>query len=183
MNKLESIKLFNDLQQVSKKYSNLELKNNEKELEDNKKFNSLIQFYKSNINQIKERAHLISKETKEELKNSNSKDIYKTLIQLNNFASEKYKSLSLSNMDLESTTVKAVMLTTIDELIIINESIKNRDYIKDKNTYFYIYEKIIINSFMTFLALKDMNIEKNKIDNLSQAILSQIQTLSFISLY
>lgn len=182
MNKLESIKLFNDLQQVSKKYSNLELKNTEKELEDNKKFNSLIQFYKSNINQIKERAHFISKQTREELKNSNSKDIYETLIQLNNFASDKYKSLNLSDMDIESTTVKAIMLTTIDELTLINESIKNKDYLKDKNAYFYIYEKIIINSFMTFLALKDMDIEKTKIDNLSQAILSQIQTLSFISL-
>ncbi|MEG2788968.1 MAG: hypothetical protein RR942_14235, partial [Romboutsia sp.] len=61
-------------------------------------------------------------------------------------------------------------------------SIRNKEYLLDKNTYFYIYEKITINSFMIFLALKDMDIEKLKIDNLSQAILSQIQILSFISI-
>ncbi|MEG1310985.1 MAG: hypothetical protein RSD47_03155 [Romboutsia sp.] len=182
MKKLESIKLFQDLQQVSNKYKSLEFKNNAKEIEDNKKLTSLIKFYQSNINQIKERANFISIQAREELKNSNYNDIYKMLLQLNNFANDNYKILKSSNMDIESTSTKAVILTTIDELMLINNSIRNKEYLLDKNTYFYIYEKITINSFMIFLALKDMDIEKLKIDNLSQAILSQIQILSFISI-
>jgi len=54
--------------------------------------------------------------------------------------------------------------------------------LKDKNTYFYIYEKIVINAFMTFLALKDMDIETEKRNSLSQAIFSQIKALSIISM-
>ena len=38
------------------------------------------------------------------------------------------------------------------------------------------------NAFLNFLVLKDMNIDKNKIESLSQAILSQIQCLSLISM-
>lgn len=182
MNKLESLKLFQDLQLISTKYTTLKLKDNDKEVEDNRKLNSLLEFYKSNINQIKERSNFVSKQTRDELKNSNSKDIYKATIDFNNFANEKYNFIKSSDMGIESTTVKAVMLSTVDELVLINKSIQNKEYLKDKNTYFYIYEKIVINAFMTFLALKDMNIETEKINNLSQAILSQIQTLSIISM-
>ena len=182
MNKLESLKLFQDIQLVSTKYTTLKLKDNDKEVEDNRKLNSLLEFYKSSLDQIKERSHFVSKQTRDELKNASSKDIYKALIDLNNFAYNKYEFIKNSDMDLESTTVKAVMLSTVDELTLINESIRNKEYLKDKNTYFYIYEKIVINAFMTFLALKDMDIETEKRNNLSQAILSQIQTLSIISM-
>ena len=182
MNKLESLKLFQNLQLVSTKYTHLNLKDNDKEVEDNRKLNSLLEFYKSNINQIKEKSHFVSKQTIDELKNSSSKNIYKALMDLNNFASEKYNFIKDNNMDIESTTVKAVMLSTVDELVLINESIKNKDYLKDKNTYFYIYEKIVINAFMTFLALKDMDIETEKRNSLSQAIFSQIKILSIISM-
>lgn len=182
MNKLESLKLFQDLQLVSTKYTTLKLKDNNKEVEDNRKLNSLLEFYKANLNQIKERSNFISKQTRDELKNANSKDIYKALVDLNNFAYNKYVFIKNSDMDIESTTVKAVMLATVDELVLINESIKNKEYLKDKNTYFYIYEKIVVNAFMTFLALKDMDIEDKKRNSLSQAILSQIQTLSIVSM-
>jgi hypothetical protein len=182
MNKLESLKLFQNLQLISTKYTHLELKDNDKEIEDNRKLNSLLQFYKSNINQIKEKSQFISNQTIYELKNFSSKDTYKTLIDLNNFASEKYNFIKENNMDIESTTVKAIMLSTIDELVLINESIKNKDYLQDKDTYFYIYEKIVINAFMTFLALKDMDIEIEKRNNLSQAIFNQIKVLSIISI-
>lgn len=182
MNKLESLKLFQNLQLVSTKYTHLKLKDNDKEVEDNKKLNSLLESYKSNINLIKEKSHFVSKQTIDELKNSNSTDIYKALMDLNNSASEKYNFIKDNNMDIESTTVKAVMLSIVDELVLINESIKNKDYLKDKNTYFYIYEKVVINAFMTFLALKDMDIETKKRNILSQAIFSQIKTLSIISM-
>lgn len=182
MNKLESLKLFQDLQLVSTKYTHLKLKDNDKEVEDNRKLNSLLEFYKSNINQIKEKSHFVSSQTRDELKNFSSQDIYKALTDLNNFASEKYNFIKASNMDIESTTIKAVMLSTVDELVLINESIKNKDYLKDKDTYFYIYEKIISSAFMTFLALKDMDIETEKRNSLSQAIFSQIKTLSIISM-
>ncbi|MGL4913621.1 MAG: hypothetical protein ACRC3Y_14455 [Romboutsia sp.] len=182
MNKLESLKLFQDIQLVSTKYTTLKLKDNDKEVEDNRKLNSLLEFYKSSLDKIKERSHFVSKQTRDELKNASSKDIYKALIDLNNFANSKYKFVKNSDMDIESTTVKAVMLSTVDELTLINESIRNKEYLKDKNTYFYIYEKIVINAFMTFLALKDMDIETEKRNSLSQGILSQIQTLSIISM-
>ncbi len=117
-----------------------------------------------------------------ELKNESSENINKALIDLNNFAYDKYLFIKNSAIDIESTTVNAVMFSTVDELILINRSIEKKEYLEDKNTYFYIYEKILINSFMTFLALKDMDIENKKRNNLSQAILSQIKTLSIISM-
>ncbi len=176
MNKLYEIKLFKDLQEISNKYINLNLKDNE--IDDNKKIQELINNYKSNIDSIKKRANLISKQTREGTKDSTLKDIYLAGLELNAFASNKYNEIMISNMDIESTPVKAVLLTTLDEL-----NIKNKEYIKDKNNYFYIYEKITINAFMNFLVLKDIeSIEKIKIEKLSQAILSQIQTLSLISM-
>lgn len=181
MNKLYEIKLFKDLKKVSNRYINLNLKSNE--INDNKKIQELINNYKSNMDSIKERAHFISKQTREKVKGSKLKDIYLAGLELNSFASEKYNEIMVSNMDIESTPAKAVLLTTLDELDLINKSIKNKDYIKDKSTYFYIYEKITINAFMNFLALKDFeSIEKIKIEKLSQGILSQIQTLSLISM-
>lgn len=181
MNKLYEIKLFKDLQEVSNKYINLNLKDNE--INDNKKIQELINNYKSNMDSIKKRANLISKQTREGTKDSTLKDIYLAGLELNAFASNKYNEIMISNMDIESTPVKAVLLTTLDELNLINKSIKNKEYIKDKNNYFYLYEKITINAFMNFLVLKDIeSIEKIKIEKLSQAILSQIQTLSLISM-
>jgi hypothetical protein len=182
MNNLESLKLFQDLQLVSTKYTTLKLKDTEKELQDNKKLNSLLEFYKSSIDEIKEKSNFVSKQTRDELRNASCKDIYKALIDLNNLAYDKYLFVKNSAIDIESTTIKAVMLSTVDELILINKSIKNKEYLEDKNTYLYIYEKILVNSFMTFLALKDMDIENEKRNNLSQAILSQIKTLSIISM-
>ncbi|MGL5346452.1 MAG: hypothetical protein ACRDA3_03820 [Peptostreptococcaceae bacterium] len=180
MNKLESIQLYKDIQSIPSKYTDLQLKDNPKEIEDNLKLRSLLQFYKDKLDLIKERAHFVSKQTKDELVNKDSKDIYKALIDLNNFSLQKYNTLKKDKI--ESTPVKAVMYSTIDELTLINESIRNKEYTKDKSTYFYIYEKIAINAFMTFLALKDMDIDQNIINNLSQAVLSQIQTLAIISM-
>ena len=180
MNKLESIKLFQDIQLVSEKYKHLELENNKSELEVNLKLQSLIQFYKSKIDELKSRANFISRQTRDELKNSNSKDIYKASIDLNNFAHQKYNALKESNID--SIAINLMIQPTIDELILVNDSIRNKDYLKNKNTYFYIYEKIVTNAFMIFLALKDMDMEQDNIHNLSQGILSQIQTLSIISM-
>lgn len=180
MNNLESLKLFQDLQLVSTKYTTLNLKDTERELQDNKKLNSLLEFYKSNFDDIKEKSNFVLKQTMDELKNESAEDIYKSLVYLNNFAYDKYLFIKNSTVNIESTTVNAVMFSTVDELILINKSIKNKEYLEDKNTYFYIYEKILVNSFITFLALKDMNIENEKRNNLSQAILSQIKTLSII---
>ncbi len=53
MKNLESLKLFKDLQLVSTKYTTLKLKDTDGELQDNKKLNSLLEFYKSSIDQYK----------------------------------------------------------------------------------------------------------------------------------
>jgi hypothetical protein len=182
MKNLESLKLFKDLQLVSTKYTTLKLKDTEEELQDNKKLKSLLEFHKSNLDNIKEKSNFVLEQTMYELRNESSENINKILIDLNNFAYDKYLFIKNSAIDIESTTVNAVMFSTVDELILINRSIEKKEYLEDKNTYFYIYEKILINSFMTFLALKDMDIENEKRNNLSQAILSQIKTLSIISM-
>ncbi len=104
MDKLHKLKLFKDLQEVSNRYSQLNIENNE--IEDNKNLQELIINYKSNMDTIRKKANFISN-----------------------------------------------------------------------------YEKISINAFIIFLVLKDIkNIEKIKIEKLSQGILSQIQTLSLISI-
>lgn len=180
MNKLESLKLFQDIQLVSDKYKDWQLKDDKKDVEDNIKLKSLLKFYNDKLDDIKSRAHFVSNKTKDELKNKDSKEIYKILIDFNNFSIEKYNNLKQS--EIESTTTKAVMFSTIDELTLINESIRNKEYLTDKPTYFYVYEKIVINAFMTFLALKDMEIDQEIINSLSQSIFSQIQTLAIISM-
>lgn len=180
METLETLKLFNDIQKVSNKYKDLKLKDNGKEVDDNIKLNSLLGFYKGKMKDIKNRSNFLSKQTKDELKNKTYYDIQKVLTDLNDFAMQKYENIKKSNID--STTIMAITYATIDELVIINNSIRNKEYLDDKPTYFYIYEKVILNAFMTFLALKDMNMEKETISNLSQSIFSQLQTLSIISI-
>ena len=87
------------------------------------------------------------------------------------------------NSNIDSTTVKAVMFATIDELYLINESIRKRDYLENKNLYFNIYENVALNAFITFLSLRDMNIIKQEdLNDLSQAIFTQIQSIAISSI-
>lgn len=182
MDKLKNIKLFNDLNKVSEKYSSLPNLTEENDIKDNNKLQQLILNYRNSINDIKNRANLISKQSRDIAKNSNTKQVFDTIIDLNNFAMDKYNNI-LNNEEInESLPVQAVINSTVEELILINNSIRYKEFLKDKFSYFYIYEKIVINAFLNFLVLKDMNIDKNKINSLSQAILSQIQCLSLISM-
>ena len=182
MDKLKNIKLFNDLNKVSEKYSSLPNLTEENDIKDNNKLQQLILNYRNSINDIKNRANLISKQSRDLAKNSNSKQVFDTIIELNNFAMDKYNNILNNKENAESLPVQAVLNTTIEELVLINNSIKYKEFLKDKFSYFYIYEKIVINAFLNFLVLKDMDIDKNKIENLSQALLSQIQCLSLISM-
>ena len=182
MDKLKNIKLFNDLNKVSEKYSSLPNLTEENDIKDNNKLQQLILNYRNSINDIKNRANLISKQSRDLAKNSNSKQLFDTIIELNNFAMDKYNNILNNKENTESLPVQAVLNTTIEELVLINNSIKYKEFLKDKFSYFYIYEKIVINAFLNFLVLKDMDIDKNKIENLSQAVLSQIQCLSLISM-
>ena len=182
MDKLKNIKLFNDLNKVSSKYSSLPNLIKENDIKDNNKLQQLILNYRNSINDIKNRANLISKQSRDLAKNSNSKQVFDTIIELNNFAMDKYNNILNNKENTESLPVQAVLNTTIEELVLINNSIKYKEFLKDKFSYFYIYEKIVINAFLNFLVLKDMDIDKNKIENLSQAVLSQIQCLSLISM-
>lgn len=175
MNTLESNKLFKSIQIISNEYKNLNIEYSDK-LQD------LFLNYKSNINMLKSRVNLISSKTREESKNSSKKDIYTTAIELNNFALDKYKTLKLDAINIDDLSLRYILLNTLDELILINESIRNKDFLNDKNTYFYIYEKIVVNGFLNFLVLKDINLDSSIIECLSQGILSQIQSLSLVSL-
>lgn len=182
MDKLKNIKLFNDLNKVSEKYSSLPNLTEENDISDNNKLQQIILNYRNSMNDIKNRANLISKQSRDLAKNSNSKQVFDTIIELNNFAMDKYNNILNNKENTESLPVQAVLNTTIEELVLINNSIKYKEFLKDKFSYFYIYEKIVINAFLNFLVLKDMDIDKNKIENLSQAVLSQIQCLSLISM-
>ena len=182
MDKLKNIKLFNDLNKVSSKYTSLPNLVKEKDIKDNNKLQQLILSYRNNISDIKNRATLISKQTRDLAVNSNTKQVFDTIIDLNNFAMDKYNNILNAKEKNESLPVETVLNTTVEELVLINNSIRYKEFSKDKLSYLYIYEKIVINAFLNFLVLKDMNIDKNKIESLSQAILSQIQCLSLISM-
>lgn len=182
MKKLEDIKLFRDLEEASLKYRDLEFKNKDTEIEYNTQLQNLLISYKSQLPQIKNRYDFISKQVKDQSNYYSSKNVYNTIISLNNLVSSKCDYIKNYDLDREHTCVYAVIGSTVDELSLINNSIKNKDFLKDKHTYLYIYEKISINSFMNFLALKDMSINKNLIDALSQLVLVQIQSVALVSL-
>lgn len=182
MDKLKNIKLFNDLNKVSLKYSSLPNLVEENDIQDSCKLQKLILNYRNNIGDINNRANLISKQARDLAKDSNAKQVFDTIIDLNNFAMDKYNNILNNKENMESLPVQAVLNTTVEELVLINNSIRYKEFLKDKFSYFYIYEKIVINSFLNFLVLKDMDVDKNKIESLSQAVLSQIQCLSLISM-
>ena len=181
MYRYESLKLFNDISKISNKYKSWTLKKNSTEVKYNRILKESLNYHNSRINHIKEKYDFLSNQTKNELKNKSKDELHKILDIFNNFSYKQF--LSLKNIDIESTTVKAVMLSTIDELSIINESIRKKEYLKKQNLYFDIYEQVALSAFITFLSLKDMNIIKqNEINNLSQAIFTQIQAIAISSI-
>lgn len=182
MQKLESIKLFKDLQNISTKYINLELRNNTTEVEAYNKMQELLLVHKSQLQQIKEKSNSISMQIREEIKSNNCNNIYNNIIQLNNLFKDKCNYIKNSDMEFENTCVKITLLSTVDELSLVNESVMNKDFLSDKCNYFSIYENVIIDSFINLLVLKDMGVQISKLEALSQAVISQIQTLSLISM-
>ena len=75
------------------------------------------------------------------------------------------------------------MLSTIDELCLINKSIENKEYLENKSLYLEIYETVALNAFITFLALRDIKlIKQDDINNLSQGIFTQIQAIALSSI-
>lgn len=180
MNSIESLKLFEDLLLVDGKYSNLQLRNDIKEIESNRKLNSNLKYYHTNIDDIVDKCTFIFNKTKEDIKDLNSNEVENIIISLNNFSSKRYHLLK--DLYIESTTVKAIMHSTIDELILINESISNKEYINNKSDYLYIYNKVTTNAFATFLALKEMDLDVDAMNAFSQAIFNQIKVVSMITI-
>lgn len=177
----ETLKLLDNISKVSDKYKSWHLKDDENEVKDNRKLKVLLNYHSSRLDNIKEKYDFLYNQTKNEFKNKNTDDIHKILNSFNNFSYKKF--LVLKNSNIESTTVKAVMFATIDELSLINESIRKKDYLENKNLYFDIYENVALNAFMTFLSLRDMNIIKQEeINDLSQAIFTQIQAIAISSI-
>lgn len=181
MKKLESFKLYKDLNNVSLKYKNLNYELEENDININSKLQNNLTHYKNNIDAIKNRANLISNECRKLANNSNPNEIINTIIELNSFSKEKF-NLILNDKSKECLPIQTIIDITLEELILINTSIDKREFLDDKFNYFYMYEKVVINAFLTFLAIKDLDINKEKIEVLSQGILSQIQCLSLISM-
>lgn len=182
MQKLESIKLFKDLQNISTKYINLELRNNTTEVEAYNKMQELLLVHKSQLQQIKEKSNSISMQIREEIKSNNCNNIYNNIIQLNSLFKDKCNYIKNSDMEFENTCIKITLLSTVDKLSLVNESVMNKDFLSDKCNYFSIYENVIIDSFINLLVLKDMGVQISKLEAISQAVISQIQTLSLISM-
>ncbi len=181
MYRVKSLKLFDDISKVSDKYKSWHLKDDENEVKDNRKLKELLNNHNSMLEHIKEKYYFLSYQTKNEVKNKNKDELHKILNEFNNFSYKKFSVLKNSNI--ESTTVKAVMFATIDELSLINESIRRKDYLENKNLYFDIYENVALNTFITFLSLRDMNIIKQEyLNDLSQAIFAQIQSIAISSI-
>ena len=181
MYKVESLKLFSDISNVSNKYKSWCLKNDDKEIDDNRKLKILLNYHKSKANNIKEKYDFLSNQTINELKNKNRDELHKILNGFNNFSNQKFTLLK--NSYIESTTAKAIMLSTIDELCLINKSIENKEYLENKSLYLDIYETVALNAFITFLALRDIKlINQGDINNLSQGIFTQIQAIALSSI-
>ena len=142
MYRYESLKLFNDISKISNKYKSWTLKKNSTEVKYNRILKESLNYHNSRINHIKEKYDFLSNQTKNELKNKSKDELHKILDIFNNFSYKQF--LSLKNIDIESTTVKAVMLSTIDELSLINESIRKKEYLKKQNLYFDIYEQVAL---------------------------------------
>ena len=132
MQKLESIKLFKDLQNISTKYINLELRNNTTEVEAYNKMQELLLVHKSQLQQIKEKSNSISMQIREEIKSNNCNNIYNNIIQLNNLFKDKCNYIKNSDMEFENTCVKITLLSTVDELSLVNESVRNKDFLNDR---------------------------------------------------
>ena len=180
MNNIESLQLFKDLQLVSAKYSNIKLKNNTYEVENNRKLKSSLNHFSSKIDEINEKCEFISSKTKDDINNLSGVEIKNIIIDLNNFSSKRYNLLKEAPID--CTTTKAIMFSTLDKLSLINGSIKNKDYIKNKGSYLYLYQQITSNAFATFLALKEMDLDETIMNTLSQAIFNQIKVVSIIGM-
>lgn len=180
MYKVENLKLFNDIRKVSDKYKSWHLINDENEIKDNLELKKLLKYHNSRLNYIKSKYDFLYNETKNQFRNKDNNELHKILNAYNNFSNKKFNSLK--NIDITSTTVKAVMFATIDELSLINESIQRKDYLNNKTSYFNIYESITLNAFITFLSLRDTNIIKQEhINDLSQGIFTQIQAIAICS--
>ena len=85
MYKVESLKLFSDISNVSNKYKSWCLKNDDKEIDDNRKLKILLNYHKSKANNIKEKYDFLSNQTINELKNKNRDELHKILNGFNNF--------------------------------------------------------------------------------------------------
>lgn len=179
MSSIESLQLYKDLLLVSDNYSKVQLKNDIKEFESNRKLHSKLNHYLSNMDDIHNKCAFVFNKTKEDIQNLNKDDIKNTITSLNNFSIKRYNLLK--ELPIESSTTKAVMFSTIDELILVNKSIKNNDYLNNKFDYLYLYNKVTSNAFATFLALKEMDLDENAMNAFSQAIFNQIKVVSMIT--
>lgn len=180
MENMESLKLFENLLLLKDKYSKVKLRNNIKEIESNRKLNSSLNYYHTNIDDITNKCNFIFNKTKEDIKDLDTNSIENIITSLNYFSKKRYTLLK--DLYIESTTVKSIMHLTIDELMLINQSIENKEYTADKSNYLYIYNKVTTNAFATFLALKQMDIDVDAMNAFSQAIFNQIKVICMIAI-
>lgn len=175
---INTLPLFRDLQLISSKYKNIQLTNNTEEIDNNTRLKSSLNHYHNKIDEINDKCVFIANKTKNDINGYSKEDIEKYISNLNNYSRKIYNLLKDEYID--CTTTRSVMFSTIDELILINESIKNKDYISNKDSHIFLYNNIASNAFATFLALKDMNIDEDIMNALSQSIFNQIKVISII---
>ncbi len=181
MGNIESLKLFNDLKLVSTKYTHLQLKDEKEEVESNRKLKTLLSTQSSRIEELREKVNFVHSQTISELTKLNTEDIYSVVDTFNKFSQKRFDLLRVYADTLSSTTVKAVLNSTLDELSLVNQSIDSKEYTNNKESHIILYYETVVNAFATFLALKEMMDDEDAVNGLSQGIFNQMKTISIVS--
>lgn len=176
---IRSLELFRNIQLVSTKYTNIKLRDEKSEIENNRKLNNELASLNDKFSEIVDKCNFVAHKTKESLKNLTQEDIDNTIVALNSLSLCKYSTVY--DINLNCTTSKVVLFSTLDELILINKSIANKEYLNNIEAYTSIYNDVVVNSFITFLALKNMDLDEIMMNNLSQGIFNQIKVIALLS--
>ena len=176
MNNLKDLQLFNDLKSVSKKYSNIQINISSDEVQINSKLKESL-----DLDDLRSKVNFVHSETLNQLSSVETKNFDTVINSLNKFSKDRFNLIKIYSKTLTSPSVRAVLDSTLEELLLINNSIENRDFKENKNTYLFLYNETVVNAFASFLAIKDFMDDQDAINGLSQGIFNQMKSISVVS--
>lgn len=178
---MKNLKLFNDLNNVSKKYTTLTTNNDPIEIELATKLKSLLHKNSSNLDDLREKINFVHNESLNQIKGFDGDRVILTTNELNKFSLERFNLVRIYSDTITSKTLKAVINSTLDELTIINESINCRDFTVDREKHMILYHEVLSNSYATFLSIKEFIDDRDAINCLSQGIFNQMKAVAISS--